>query len=296
MASDGVVERYLGLLLNSKFASIDQSLYYPEASKELALILRRAYSDCPKVLQSLIFQDTLSAFRLLQVFPVQTQSAMMAANALLQSAECSLPKKKKILAIAEYKRAVVACKRRSKAEQEKQDLDLAQLPEDVLVLVFSFLDLHSLASAAIVSRSWHAAAYEDHLWESLFINFFRDSEQYSSFIRDRSGMTNGSQSDSVNRNTFNWREAFKIMYAGLSSGKNVHYRGYCRSCDLIVWLKDAKCYRQHNGRSSSHCKINPVSLDRIIEYVLGGSLLSESSSDSDSDTSSVFKLWDITWV
>lgn len=38
---------------------------YPSACHELGLILRLAYADLPKNLQSVVFQDTLSAFRLL---------------------------------------------------------------------------------------------------------------------------------------------------------------------------------------------------------------------------------------
>lgn len=55
-------ERYEELELHE---SLNQSYRYAVACKELAFILRKAYSKAPKNLQSLIFEDTLSAFRLL---------------------------------------------------------------------------------------------------------------------------------------------------------------------------------------------------------------------------------------
>lgn len=45
--------------------SLHRMYQYPIACKELSFILRLAYNQLPKVLQSLIFQDTLTAFRLL---------------------------------------------------------------------------------------------------------------------------------------------------------------------------------------------------------------------------------------
>lgn len=49
------------------------------------------------------------------------QSAIPAANSLLQSAEFVLPKQKKLLAVKEYKHAVVASKRKSKADQDEEE-------------------------------------------------------------------------------------------------------------------------------------------------------------------------------
>lgn len=58
----GPKERYEELEM---LPSLNRRLRYAAACKELAFILRNAYSKSPKILQSLIFQDTLSAFRLL---------------------------------------------------------------------------------------------------------------------------------------------------------------------------------------------------------------------------------------
>lgn len=56
------LERYQKLALKESLGSIHR---YPLVCKELSLILRGAYRKVPKNLQSLIFQDTLTAFRLL---------------------------------------------------------------------------------------------------------------------------------------------------------------------------------------------------------------------------------------
>ncbi|CAK9185089.1 unnamed protein product [Ilex paraguariensis] len=142
---EGLIERYQKLGLRE---SLSRTYQYPIACKELSFILRGAYSKLPKNLQALIFQDTLTAFRLLP--DMQTQTAISAANLLHQSVEAALPKQKRVMAVTEFKHAVVSHKRRSKARQEEEDS--AQLPQDVLVLIFSFLDLRSLASAAVVCR------------------------------------------------------------------------------------------------------------------------------------------------
>lgn len=51
---------------------------------------------------------------------MQTQSAISAANSLLQSAEFALPKQKRATAVTEHKQAVVASKRKIKAKQEEE--------------------------------------------------------------------------------------------------------------------------------------------------------------------------------
>lgn len=51
---------------------------------------------------------------------MQTQSAISAANSLLQSAEFALPKQKRALVVTEHKHAVVASKRKSKTNKEAE--------------------------------------------------------------------------------------------------------------------------------------------------------------------------------
>lgn len=53
---------------------------------------------------------------------MQTQTAISAANVLLQKAESVFPKQKKVLAVTEFKHAMVSSKRRSKAQQEEEGI------------------------------------------------------------------------------------------------------------------------------------------------------------------------------
>ncbi|KAL9317618.1 hypothetical protein ACSQ67_014135 [Phaseolus vulgaris] len=139
------LERYQKLGLRD---SLQKYYRYPIACKELSFILREAFHQIPKSLQSIIFQDTLLAFRLLP--EIETKSAVSAAQFLLQNVEATLPNRKKNVAVTEFKHAMVSHKRRSKAHLvEKGSL---QLPQDILVHVFSFLDMKSLVSAGLVSR------------------------------------------------------------------------------------------------------------------------------------------------
>lgn len=65
---------------------------------------------------------------------MQTRNAVLAAHLLLQSAEATLPKQKKNLAFAEYKNAMVAHKRRTKARQEEKGIK-------ILLCVCSYLNI-----------------------------------------------------------------------------------------------------------------------------------------------------------
>lgn len=56
------LERYEKLGIGESLPRVYQ---YPIACQELSSILRGAYSQLPKNLQSLVFQHTLTAFRLL---------------------------------------------------------------------------------------------------------------------------------------------------------------------------------------------------------------------------------------
>lgn len=56
------LEKYQKLGLKEALSRIYR---YPKACKELSFILRGAYNKLPKNVQALIFQDTLTAFRLL---------------------------------------------------------------------------------------------------------------------------------------------------------------------------------------------------------------------------------------
>lgn len=58
---------------------------------------------------------------------MQTQKAIEVANILLRSAESVLPKQKKVLAVAEFRHAMVACKRRSKAQRGEEGKNLFEM-------------------------------------------------------------------------------------------------------------------------------------------------------------------------
>ncbi|KAF8412177.1 hypothetical protein HHK36_000136 [Tetracentron sinense] len=246
------LERYQKLGLRESLSRIYD---YPSACNELSFILRGAYSKVHKNLQAIMFQDTLAAFRLLP--GVQIRSAISAANLLLQSAEVALPKQKRVLAVTEFKHAVVAHKRRCKARQEEEGS--AQLPEDVLVHLFSFLDMRSLVSVGLVCWSWNLAASDNNLWKLQYAILFGNSDNCSEIKEQLGGLAQEKgntilyhKKDGIDAMTsLGWREAFKKTYIGIE----------------------------------------------VVEYLLEDSLStisyldSDSDTDSDSEGGSISKLW-----
>lgn len=284
-------ERYKKLGLRESIGRIYQ---YALACKELSLILSLSFSKLPKNLQFLIFDDTLTAFRTLP--EMQTKSAIEAANLLLQASEAALPMQKRALAAKEFKHAMVAHKRRWKVRQEGEGI--SQLPQDVLVHIFSFLDLRSFVSAALVCRSWNGATGDNNLWQLQYFIFFADSSNHSEVKILQSGQVEKKcthlQDDVVTRVGIDWREAFKRAYEGIFSKKFItSSRGYCRHCNAIVWLNDMKFNNEHCRPSCKNHLIKPVSTQKIVEFVMEGYLLWISSSDSDSDSeeTSNSRLW-----
>ncbi|XP_057853277.1 F-box protein At5g52880 isoform X4 [Cryptomeria japonica] len=189
---------------------------YVEACKELAVILRGAYSKVPKNLQALMFQDTLAAFRLLP--GADTSQRILAANLLLQAAEASLPKQKKALAITEFKHAAVALRRHSKFRH--QEADPLQLTNDVLVHIFGFLDVRSLVSTGLVCRYWNLASKDNTLWQAKYQLHFdtclpNDAHRKKSMnnaLDDKVGSHNQNlQRLELGVHT-DWYEAFKIAF------------------------------------------------------------------------------------
>ncbi|KAF0927282.1 hypothetical protein E2562_031487 [Oryza meyeriana var. granulata] len=138
----GAAERYREMGIS---AALSRPWDYPTACGEIAALLRLGYAYIPKAAQALVAADVLLAFRLLP--DVQTGYALSAANGLLQAVEGSLPKQKKAQAVAEFKRSVVAHKRRARVQQ---DPGAPHIPYDVLVHIFSFLDMRSLVAAGLV--------------------------------------------------------------------------------------------------------------------------------------------------
>ncbi|GJT93237.1 F-box protein isoform X1 [Tanacetum coccineum] len=269
--------------------SLNRICHYPSACRELASIIKQSYSKLPKTSQSLLFQDTLIAIRLLP--RMQTQTAVSAANALIQSVESALPKQKKVQAVTEFKKAMIAHKRGSKARQNEQDL--VELPQDVIVHIFSFLDLHSLVSALQVCRSWNAASTDNHLWQLMYTVFYNTSHDFDKTYKLYGGLTEEaksklSQGNIVCNNSLDWRTTFKKAYDGFSSKKLLtSSRGFCQHCQTIFWVSDMA-----NGTTfrlqCKHHQINPISTQQIVEFIDGEYASSESDSDTDEFVS---KLW-----
>ncbi|XP_062120297.1 F-box protein At5g52880 isoform X2 [Humulus lupulus] len=292
------LERYQTLGFADSFPRMHR---YPIICKELSLIIRYAYSKLPKNLQALILQDTLTAFRLLP--GMQTRTAVSAAHLLFQSADAALPKQKKNLAVTEFKHAMVAHRRRCKARQEEKGS--AQLPQDVLVHVFSFLDMPSLISVAQVSWSWNLAASDDQLWHAQYVSIFGNAHNNRLEISGKKRLEVGVkknvslQKDMVTGSSIHWKEVFRRTYRG-SLKKLTSSRGYCGNCTTIVWLENMKCSNEHCRLSSENHdnqRVKPVSSHQVVEYILDDSITILSSLDSDSDSDaeeasgSMSRLW-----
>lgn len=279
--------------------SLEKIHRYPLACKELGFILRAAYAEFPKNLQALILQDTITAFRLLP--GMQTRNAVSGAHVLLQSAEATLPKQKKNLAVTEFKQAMIAHKRRCKARKEEKVSGSAHLPQDILIHIFSFLDTQSLVFAGLVCWSWNLAASDDQLWRAQYATFFGSSESDTSLNISRpqrpkeigNKKCTSLPEEEVTGTGIHWKEAFKREYSGNLSKRLVYNRGFCENCEMIVWLDNLKC-------SNEHCRlqsvVKPISTCEVVEYILDGSLMARSSSDGESDSEEDSLLMSRLWV
>ncbi|KAJ6841735.1 F-box protein isoform X1 [Iris pallida] len=249
---------------------------YPKACEELSLILRKAYSKLPKPLQSRIFQDTLFAFRRLP--EVQTSQGMSSANVLVQAVEVSLPKQKKSVAVSEFKNAMVAHKRRGKTHQDEGTM---QVPQDVLVHIFRFLDVQALVVVSSVCWAWNSASCDNTLWRSKYSLLFGDYD-----IKTEGHTVEGK--DAIT--SLDWKVAFKRKYTGTLTWRLTSHRAKCEHCKSLLWTSHITCGRAHNcpEMKDQKLKVKSVLPYKIVEYLLGDTdLTSSSDSDSDSDGSSL---------
>ncbi|XP_019177826.1 PREDICTED: F-box protein At5g52880 [Ipomoea nil] len=284
--------RWLGLR-----DALNRHYHYSIVCNELSLILRNAYSRLSKNLQSLIFDDILLAFRLLP--EMQTQASISAANALVQSVEATLPKQKRCIATKEFKHAIIAHKRRAKANCEEQGP--IHLPQDVIAHMFQFLDIQTLLVAALVCRSWSQAASDNHLWQLIYTNFFGTSPLNSSNDVECSRCTSAQNVQDICREetststSVDWKNAFKRAYKDMSSKLVLtSQRGYCSYCCSVVWLDNGKCSNEHTSHGGKNHSVKPLSVEQIVDYITSNTLPGSYSSDSDledSDYESLFKLW-----
>ncbi|XP_047331370.1 F-box protein At5g52880 [Impatiens glandulifera] len=288
----GLVERYKKLGLRE---SLHRAYQYPVVCKELSFILKGAYRQVPKNLQSFIFEDVLTAFHLLP--EMQTQTAVSAAYALLQTAESVLPKQKRVLAVSEFKHAKISHKRRSKVSSDSPTSS-AQLSEDVLVHVFSFLDLRSLISASQVSRSWNQASCDNHLWCLQYNIYFFQSCNHLKSHCSRIDYEDTKELLTKEPN-YDWKGAFVKAFRGKLARKFRSFRAYCICCDSVVWLSNMKCPQggEHKEQKAGIQILKPISTEQIVDFILHN-LDDYSEDDSTSNESSdsdegdfVHKLW-----
>ncbi|CAN6332341.1 unnamed protein product [Urochloa humidicola] len=278
----GAAERYREMGIA---AALSRPWDYPTACGELAALLRLGYADLPKAAQALAAADVLLAFRLLP--DVQTGYALSAANALLQAVEVALPKQKKAQAVSEFKRSVVAHKRRARVQENP---GLPHIPQDVLVHIFSFLDMHSLVAAGLVCWSWNSAANDNDLWKtnhSLFFGLCRLSCNTIpvSGVQNSHGLVQGSM-DSVSDPIFGWKESFHSKYTECASWKFASNRALCGHCTSVIWLSNLTCAAPHhcpkNGRDE--VKLQPLLPDIVAKYILHDDDQAAASSSESDDT------------
>ncbi|MED6122179.1 hypothetical protein PIB30_037344 [Stylosanthes scabra] len=211
---------------------------------------------------------------------------------LLQSVEAALPKQKRNMAVKEFKLAMVAHKRRSKLHHQEEK-DSFQLPHDVLVHIFSFLDMQSLVSVGLVCWSWNLAANDNHLWELQYVVLYGNAAKQE-LIKQFEGQDKRHLQDPIDTRTItDWKEAVNGAYTGALAKKLTTNRGYCVHCRTVVWLNNSKCPNVHSGMISEIQEIKPVTPIQVVEYVVDDSLSLASSSDSDSDSEGgpVSRLW-----
>ncbi|BAS94989.1 F-box protein At5g52880 [Oryza sativa Japonica Group] len=281
----GAAERYREMGIS---AALSRPWDYPTACGEIAALLRIGYGDLPKAAQALVAGDVLLAFRLLP--DVQTGYALSAANGLLQAVDGSLPKQKKAQAVSEFKRSVVAHKRRARVQQ---DPGVPHIPYDVLVHIFSFLDMRSLVAAGLVCWPWNSAANDNHLWEMNYSLFFGichincNSTPTAGNVQNTDYHVQNSIYQVSPDPGFNWKEAFHKKYAEQETWSSASNRALCGYCRSVIWLCDLTCATPHyclnNGKDG--VKLGPLLPHTVADYILDIADLAASSTESD-DTDS----------
>ncbi|PHT53214.1 hypothetical protein CQW23_07676 [Capsicum baccatum] len=185
----------------------------------------------------------------------------------------------KALSASEFKQAMVTHRRRRKVQPVLEGR--SQLPQDVLVHVFGFLDLKSVLTASLVCRSWSVAASDNYLWQLIHISFFGKSSDNPNIIRLTYGVDTPVNTVAAN---LDWKDAFKQAYRGISI-KATSQRGFCKRCKSFVWLSNSKCSNGCYGKISDEHHIMPVSLKQIVDYVTMEYSIPCLDCDRDSDDS-----------
>ncbi|TVU20512.1 hypothetical protein EJB05_36724 [Eragrostis curvula] len=282
----GATERYREMGIA---AALARPWDYPTACGELAALLRLGYAKLPKAAQALVAADVLLAFRLLP--DVQTGYAVTAANSLLQAVEVALPRQKKAQAVSEFKHSVVAHKRRARVQQETGS---PHIPQDVLVHIFTFLDMHSLVAAGLVCWSWNSAANDNNLWRMNYSQFFGACHVNGisipvSGVQNNCDLAVQNSMDSVSIDpNFCWKELFHKKYAECATWRFASNRALCGHCRSVIWLSELSCASPHHGSNKNvkdGVNLRPLLPDTVAEYILHDGDLAASSSESDNEDS-----------
>lgn len=276
----GALERYGEMGVG---AALSRPWDYPTACAELAALLRLGYADLPKPAQALVASDVMLAFRVLP--DVHTGYAVSAANDLLQAVEVALPKQKKAQAVSEFKHSVIAHKRRARLQQNSGS---PHIPQDILVHIFSYLDMHSLVAAGLVCWSWNSASNDNSLWKVNYSLFFGLCHLSSQNIPEpcvqhsRDTVQNSPDSLSIDPN-FSWKESFHNKYEECRPWKFPSKRALCGHCRSVIWLSNLTCASPHhcpkNGKDE--VKFQPLLPDTVAKYILHAEHLAASSSEND---------------
>ncbi|XP_044981947.1 F-box protein At5g52880 [Hordeum vulgare subsp. vulgare] len=293
----GAVKRYTEMGIA---AALSRPWDYPTACRELAELLRHGYAGLPKAAQALAAADVLVAFRRLP--DVQTEHALAAANGLLLAVEASLPKQKKSQAVSEFKYSVILHKRRAKVQQEPGP---PHIPNDVLIHIFSFLDMRSLVAASLVCWPWNSSANDSKLWKTNYSLFFSASHLSSNSTPVSSGIQN-SHALLVQNNVdpvfddpnLNWKEVFRNKHAECISWSASSNRAICQQCRSILWLSNLTCAAPHHcpKKGRDEVKLMPMLPYAVACYILNAHDRPSSSSDSedtdsDSENNVPRRLW-----
>lgn len=179
-----------------------------------------------------------------------------------------------------------------------------QLPLDVLLHVFSFLDMRSLVVSSLVCWDWHSAAADNTLWKFQCSLMFGDygsktKEQSYELLGDKKVVLRPPSTGDDASSNINWRDVLNRKYGGYLAWTSETHRAICSRCKSIFWLSHLT-----NGRTSHHhyksFMIKPVSACKVVDYLLDETdFTGSSSSDSDYEdddadvtlTSRVRKLW-----
>eukprot|EP00898_Chlorokybus_atmophyticus_P004327 jgi/Chlat1/4896/Chrsp31S04912 len=298
-------------------AALSRSGDYAEACVELSLLLQHCYEHSAKPVQTVMWDDTLTALNLLSRFDASAQRK--AAAQLAQATERALPKQRRTTALAAYRQHALAGHRRSKKQDTAHDgtdeadmncTGAAALPRDVIAVIFKFLDARTLVNASAVCRDWHELAKEDWLWTRHLQSTF-PWEHVRLELRG-SAETNAQLAD-LRQRGHAWK-AFAMscqMWPGLAPRSD---RVRCTVCGHIYWRSDedqsstsssvdirlgvalrAGFKLRSGARAHTHQPRHLLAI-AVVRSVMLGSLLAvryleDESDDSDEDERGPMRLW-----